>query len=241
METINDIIARIVIYGGGGIAISYAVFRHLGEKWIDSRFAEKLKKLEHDQNVVVARLKVEIESMLNGALKFQEREFDVLPAVWEKLYQACVHMQWFTAKASPGVPDALMDEDTFPEWLDGSDFSEAHKIELRRAQPEDRMELFIDLEYRYKATNVRKIFGEYQQYLEGNAIFFPPNLKAKLDEIETALWAQFNDRDSRPQMKAWGLEQDPNTTFEKVIPPLRDEIEVLIRQRLESHMRAAAK
>jgi len=234
-----SILGKLVLYAGGGAAIAVGVFQFLGKSYIDHKFAARLEALKHDQNVIVAKLKVEIDSMLSGALKFQEREFDVLPGVWDKLYQASAHINWFTSRASFATRVTDMEDFQFEEWVETLEFSAMHKGELHRAQPEDRQGLFEQLDFIYKTSKVRKVFGEYQQYLQANAIFFPLDLKTKLAKIEDALWQQIADREALKQMKDWGLEKDPATTFEKVIPPLRDEVELLIRKRLESHMKAA--
>lgn len=233
------ILGKTVIYLGGGVAIAVGVFKFLGKSYIDHKLAARLEALKHDQSVIVAKLKVEIDSMLSGALKFQERDFHVLPGVWDKLYQASTHINWYTSRANSATRVTELEDFQFVEWVDTLEFGPFHKSELKRAQPEDRQALFDQIEFSNNTSKVRQKFGEFQQFVEANAIFFSPELKEKLKAIEKALWEQISDRQTLTQMKEWGLAKDPSTTFENVIPPLRDEIEELIRQRLQSHVRAA--
>ncbi|MEJ8850475.1 hypothetical protein [Variovorax rhizosphaerae] len=239
-DRVFEIFGQLVLAGGGGGLIAYLLTQWLGKKWIENKFAERLEQLKHDQNVVVARLKVEVDSMLSGALKFQERDFTVLPGVWEKLYQATVHIDWLISPIREIADVASMKDSVFIDWVETLEFSAMHKgALLRTTQPEERQKHYEGINYIYQMAKVRKIFGDYQRYVQEHAIFFPLDLKAKLMAIEEALWQQICDRGALEEGKVWGgAVQDLGAAFEKVIPPLRDEIELLIRSRLESHMKA---
>ena len=41
-EIITKIIGEVVIYGGGSAAIAYGIFRFLGQKWLENKFAQNL-------------------------------------------------------------------------------------------------------------------------------------------------------------------------------------------------------
>src|SRR5258708_40368344 len=97
VDLILQYFAKLVLFSGGAVAVAYAVFRYLGKSWIESKFAERLQSLKHDQAIELQRLRVQIESMLSGALKLQELEFKVLPEAWKKLDDAYGMLRWVTS------------------------------------------------------------------------------------------------------------------------------------------------
>ena len=48
-QEILKFIGRAVTYGGGGAVVAFLLFRFLGSKWIESKFAESLEAYKHAQ------------------------------------------------------------------------------------------------------------------------------------------------------------------------------------------------
>src|SRR3989442_1732393 len=96
IDVILKFIGEVVLYGGGSAACAYLLFQFLGKSWIENKFAQRLEAYKHQQQLELQHLKVEIESMLSGALKMQEREFQVLPEAWKKLDDAFGTTNWAT-------------------------------------------------------------------------------------------------------------------------------------------------
>ena len=82
------IISDVLKYGGGGAIVAYLLFKYLGGKWIEDKFAQRLETYKHEQAKELQRLRIEIDSMLSGVLKIQEKEFETLPEAWLKLDEA---------------------------------------------------------------------------------------------------------------------------------------------------------
>jgi len=239
MDTFSRIVTQLVIYGGGGVAIGYAVFRFLGEKWIENKFSQNLKKLEHDQNVVVARLKVEIESMLSGALKFQEREFVVLPETWGRLDAAFSHISWLVSPIQQLVDVGRLSDVQLGEYLATKTWPESQKQEVRDASPRERTKVFEDISFRYKLSEVKRTFHEYQAYIASNLIFYPAEMKANLRAIEKKLWEAIVAKEVGTEAADWKLQNEGWAKLKEEAEGMRDAIERDIRKRLESHMTAA--
>lgn len=85
----------MVAYGGSGAIVAYLLFQFLGKTWIENKFAQRLDQLKHQQALELQRLRVEIDSLLSGALKLQDREFQILPEAWQKLDEAHALAKWF--------------------------------------------------------------------------------------------------------------------------------------------------
>ena len=234
------ILGRVVLYAGGGVAIGVGMFKWLGEKYIDHKFAERLQKLKHDQDVIVQRLKVEIESMLSGALRFQEREFAVLPETWAKLDSAYTHIAWLVSPVQQNVNVRAFDDIQLEEQLAALDWTESQKQEVRNADRKDRNEVYDDIRFWYKLGDVKRSFGEYQKVIAANAIFYPRDLKENLKTIESKLWSAIVAKEIGKEAKDWKLQGQGWSNMEEEAKTLRDAIEEEIRARLESHMKVAA-
>jgi hypothetical protein len=79
IEPIIAFFVEMIAYGGTAAAIGYAVFHFLGKKWIENKFEKDLTEHKHLQNVELQRLRIELDSLLSGAIKLQDREFEILP------------------------------------------------------------------------------------------------------------------------------------------------------------------
>ncbi|MDP8568360.1 hypothetical protein [Methylophilus aquaticus] len=90
-------IFQLIAAGGGGAVISFLLFQYLGKSWLDTKFAERLAALKHQHNLEVTRLRVEIDSMLNGALTMQKKEFELLPMAWGLFEKAYSQIEYVTS------------------------------------------------------------------------------------------------------------------------------------------------
>lgn len=88
MEALNQLNQLITTIGlaaafGGGAA--YALFRFLGKSWLESKFKKQLSRFNHEQAKEVARLKVEIDALLDAKITSQKKNFEALTEVWLSL------------------------------------------------------------------------------------------------------------------------------------------------------------
>lgn len=96
-DAIFKFLGEVIAYGGGAAVVAYLLFQYLGKAWIENRFAERLDQLKHEHDLELQRLRVEIDSMLSGTLKLQEREFQFLPDAWQKLDEAHGLVSWLVS------------------------------------------------------------------------------------------------------------------------------------------------
>ena len=73
-EQVLKFLGEVLIYGGTAAAIAYLLFQYLGKTWIENKFAQRLDQLRHQQALELQRLRVEIDSLLSGVLKLQEKD-----------------------------------------------------------------------------------------------------------------------------------------------------------------------
>lgn len=228
---------QALVYAGGSTAVAVFIFKWLGKSYIDHKFSARLDELRHDQNVIVARLKVEIDSMLNGALKFQERDFTVLPVIWESLDKAFVNV---TAYASPMQWEqdvSRLNEIELAEFLEDTKFMEFQKQQILKAGPNERQSHWTKTNFLYWTASVKRVLGDYQKCVGSNAIFLSVDLKDRLAEMEKTLWGSIKSVEIGTQAKDFKLRGQGAKIMEENAKPLRDEIEQLIQTKLASHLK----
>jgi len=60
IAAIASYIGAVIAYGGAAAGVAFAVFRFLGQKWIDGKFAERLEVYKHQQQRELEQLKFQI-------------------------------------------------------------------------------------------------------------------------------------------------------------------------------------
>ncbi|PPC91069.1 MAG: hypothetical protein CTY34_05310 [Methylobacter sp.] len=77
-QEIYEFLGNVLATGGGAAGVSYLLFRFLGEKWIENKFTERLEQLRHGHDLELLRLKVEIDALLDGAIRLQGEGWEVV-------------------------------------------------------------------------------------------------------------------------------------------------------------------
>lgn len=232
-QEISAFIGGIVAYGGGGAAVAYLLFQFLGKKWIENRFQERLDALKHEQAKEVQRLKIEIDSLLGGVLKLQEREFAVLPEAWRLLDETKDLVTWLVHPMQEYPDLNQMSPARFEAVLQGSELSDVDKDDVRGAA--DRNKEYIRVVFWRRLYRVRKAHGELSSYISKNAIFFPAAMKERYEKICKLLWSAIVSKQIGHQAEDWKMETEGWEKVEKEITPLYVEIEKEIRARLRAH------
>jgi hypothetical protein len=58
-------LGAIIVAGGGLAFIAYAIFKYLGQKWLDAKFEERLAAYKHAQQKELEQLKFEINALMD--------------------------------------------------------------------------------------------------------------------------------------------------------------------------------
>jgi len=186
IDQILKFLGQVVAYGGGGGAIAYLLFQYLGKNWIENKFSQRLEQLRHDQALELQKLRVEIDALLSGAIKLQEKEFEVLPQAWEKLYEAHDLVSWLVSPMQQYADVDRMNEKQLDEFLDGTEFTNTQKDEVKTSHTKGKT--YQEILFWHRLHKVKGVFGDLQKYVARNGIFFEPELKEKLSEISETLW-----------------------------------------------------
>jgi hypothetical protein len=106
---LNDILAdivKLIVAGGGFVAIAFAFFKFVGEKWLDKWLTAKF-----DKEIEQLRLKNNV--LMNRTAKLHEWEFEVLPEAWSRLNDAFTTISGLGLRFDQnldGIPEAQLNE-----------------------------------------------------------------------------------------------------------------------------------
>jgi hypothetical protein len=88
-EVIRTILQMLAV-GGGATVLAYGAFVWLGQRWLEQQFAKDLERFRHEQAKEIEHVRHEINSLFSRVSKIHEREFEVLPAAWQKLHESVI-------------------------------------------------------------------------------------------------------------------------------------------------------
>src|SRR5690348_5626061 len=132
VDMVLSFVAQLIAFGGGGAAIAYILFQFLGKKWIENKFAGRLEQLRHTQALELQLLRVEIDSLLSGNVRLQEKEFQTLPEAWVKLDEAFGQVSSLVSPYQEYPDIDRMNTRQLEEFLAGTRLTETQKDELRQ-------------------------------------------------------------------------------------------------------------
>jgi len=234
VEQLIEFVSKAIAIGGGAATIAYFIFRYLGEKWIESKFAKQLADQKHAQTVELKRLRIEIDSLLSGALKLQEREFEVLPEAWAKLDEAYSLTRWAMSPAQISVNVGVMTDERLDEYLATTDFLETQKSDLRSSSNRDKT--FQELSYWNRLGKANRAVSDIQQFVARKGIFFPFELKQNFESVVLILRSALISHEvGHGDQGGREIQREGWKRIEEEAEPLYKSIETEIQLRLRSH------
>jgi inorganic triphosphatase YgiF len=175
-------LGEMIAYGGGSAVVAYLIFQFLGKSWIENKFAQRLDHLKHQQALELQRLRVEIDALLSGAIKLQEREFQVLPEAWQKLDEAYGLVSSLVHPMQEYPDVNRMNEQQLEEFLASTIFTDTQKDEIRFSR--NKLEIYIDIVFWHRYRKVKSAFSDLQNFVARNGIFFTPELKEQFTKSQ---------------------------------------------------------
>lgn len=234
-DAVVKFLLQMLAYGGGSTAVAYLLFQWLGKTWIENKFAQRLDQLRHQHALEIQRLRVEIDAMLSGALKLQEKEFSVLPEAWAKLDEAHGLVRWLVSPMQQYPNVDRMNGEQLEEFLSGTEFPESQKNEVRNAR--DKGRTYQDIIFWHRLHKVKGAFAELQTHIARNGIFLPTELEERFSKISEILWAAVISKEVGYEARDWKMQNEGWMKIREETEPLYKEIKVEIQSRLQSHSR----
>lgn len=171
--------------------------------------------------------------MLSGVLKLQEREFQVLPELWEKIHDAYSKTMWFISSLQ-SYPDLdKFSPKELEEFWENSWLRETQKEAIRASTT--KLNVYQDFYFWHQYTISLNAIKELQLYADKNGIFFPEsifenteNLYKKLISLSTIKESDHKHETDRAERKAFYSEKES-------AGKLYSELKELITTQLRSH------
>lgn len=233
-EEILNYIGELMLYGGSSVAIAYTVFVFIGKKWMDNRFSKELQKHKNKLDGELEDVKFKIKSLFNRATKIHEKEFEILPEAWNRLYDTFVAMIKWTSPLQEYADLEKMENEEIDEFLNKTPFSELEKNKIRSSK--NKNEFFRDLVLFYKKQKAIKEINQFHSYIQRNRIFLSENLKNSFTMIDDKIWEAYSKMEGNydtqgsreygnERYSAWkSIKNDVNLSMQ--------EIEKLVQERL---------
>lgn len=232
-EVTLKFLVEMLAYGGGSAVVAYLLFQFLGKTWIENKFAQRLELHKHHQALEIQRLRVEIDSMLSGVIKLQDREFDVLPKAWEKLDEAHGLVTWLVAPMQ-SYPDLdRMNSQELAEFFSKSELTDSQRQRISAAAK--RTNAYSDIIFWHRLNKVRTSIGALRDFVARNGIFLPPELKQKFTKVVELLWSSLTSKQVGVEANDYKLQIQGWEKIQTEIEPLYKSIESDIQLRLQSH------
>ena len=238
-DQILKFFGEVILYGGGSATVAFLIFQALGKGWLNAKFSERLEAFKHEQAKELQALRVEVESLLSGALKIQEREFTVLPEAWLKLNDAYSTTSWLVSPLQQYPDISQMEDDELEEFLSSSELLKTQQNKVIYSVRLERNKIYQEIIFWHRLNRAKKAVGELGKYIVSHGIFLPPPLKQQFSEINTLLNESIIDLEVGHEAKNLKMQSESWKTLKSKGEPLYRVIENSLEQRLHSH--AAAK
>jgi hypothetical protein len=245
-----DVLAKIGGYGAlvllsvGG---AWKAFQHFSGKWLDNRFAEKLKAVEQKHDVMVRHLQSSIDRELDRARKLQDREFEALSKAWGILHETFWRTREATNRAYTVVDLSAMQDDQLEEFVTNLDFPGWRKKDMfemiHNGAGDETIQKYYEKGWRTKQhSECQKWRVKFVQYIDRKGIFMQPEIKERFDKMQqliadALLEFELRIRDIDAPVNRYD-EHTRSDALRASENGLYAELETMIRERLWSPVKA---
>ena len=230
MQTVGDILVGLLVYGGGPTAIAYVVFRFLGVKWIESKFAAQLEAERHRHAKELQELKKRLDSELSRVIKLQDREFAVLTEAWDLLQDALGEVTALVSLFRQYPDLSRLSDERLTEWLAGSRLGDVHRNEVKGAA--DRNKHYQSLIFWYELHDAKNAWLKYRTYINKNSIFLRPELSDSFQKINGIMWDALVSREVGQEANDTKFWVEASQKMRNEITPLIEDLRKQVRELL---------
>jgi len=219
----------------GGATVLWQVLKVLVSKWLDDKLKRSLQSMRHDHEREIELLKADLTKSFDRASKLHHREFEVLPAVWEKVADA-----FWTANSLvhpfQEYPDLeRMGAQELSEFLDGSPLREWERMKIRTSNSMNTE--YVNLIYWHRYSKAMDALRSATGAVARSGIFIADEVRNKLsaitDQVHTALIESEINKTCPPLSPADKL-KGGETWMRKEGPQAMNQAEAAIKDRLWS-------
>lgn len=237
LRIIATALGTITIVGGSAVGLAYLAFRMYGEKWMASQFDKQLERFKHEQQKEIEHLRYRINAVFDRAVRLHAMEFEVLPEIWKRLFDAYHEAERFTNHGRMVHDINKMKPAELEAFLNGSPLQDYQKQEVREAN--DKSASYYNIEHYHERGRVKKTYYTYTEYYMKNAIFLTPEVEKQCDEMRDIMFAAISEKEFRHDYgkELGALEHDKHDLLRKRGKELMDELRLVVREHLQDSKR----
>ena len=172
--------------------LAYWLFKIFSEKWLNQRFDAKMEDYKHAQQRELEKLRLKINATMDRTVKLHQFEFETLPKLWVLAAAAFGETHRFVSPLQFNADLDRMNKNELEHFLSKSALQEWQQDELREGN--DKASRYAKMNFWPEANRVNKIYFEFHNYLIGNGIFVPTELKAKFMALRDMLQEAMSER-----------------------------------------------
>jgi len=214
-QAIAQFIGKAVAYVVVCAVVAYAIFKFLGKKWIEGKFAERLEAYRNELKKELEHTRYEINALFSRVTKINEKEFEVLSEAWHKMQDALGRASQFTSYIQHYPDLNNMSQRGLEEFLEKSRLHEFEKQELLQAR--DKVSYYEDKIFWYELRSVEESFMAFHNYIIKNKIFLSQDLQEQFTKIDDIIWNAIVERKV-------GHEANDREMWDKAYKKIRDEV-----------------
>ena len=232
MDEFLKFIGQMVFVGGGAAAMALGLFYFLGKSLVDQKFAQALEKYRSEQNAELEKLKLKINTLFNKVVKIHDREYEILPGLWQKL----VILKLEVARAVSmfkEMPDLdRFSEEALEDFFGAAEVPKLVADEIKKSSNKTHeYDKYLD---RKQMNRALKAFQDFDDYYSANKIFLKKEVKEKFADISKKLWSVWASR--KTSMTAPNAPTDfwmkAHEQLTNEVEPLMNDIEDLVQKHL---------
>lgn len=196
--TASDVLIQVAAWIGGlGITaataagFSYWLFQQLAQNWLKNTFDRQLEAQKAEYQRQLERLRFQINTLMDRAVKFHAREYDVLPAAWGLLLEAYGAAHNSTSAFQQYADLERMTDPQLEHFLDNSELPEYQREELRK--PEGRKKQYQEIRFWINHNKARSALSDYNNFTLKSGIFIEPGLEKAMLSVSRRIFENLID------------------------------------------------
>lgn len=170
-----------------------------GEAWITHRFEAQLqeqrqagervlRQIEHDNNRELERYRVETNRLLARATRVEDREFEILPALYETLVDTLSPVESLLSPLQIWADVDALDPEHLEEFVQNLAWNQVDKKRLVALSNPERGNFYRERVGRYRLQSAYESAASFSSQLKRGKIFLRENLYNSFDGLDRGLW-----------------------------------------------------
>lgn len=211
--------------------IIYLFGKKFAGRWLDSKFEQRLLTLEHENELVIETHKAELNKAINKLTHLHLKEYEVIPEAWSLLMHAIDKIQILTSPLKTVPNFSKMDDKQLSNFIETHNFLNKDE-KIRFINSYDKHETYLDLLFYEDLHMAGKAFNRFHYYIIKNSIFLSRDLKDAFDTIESEIWDVWIEMETAHEVQDRKIKTANWNKVKDVIVARKNEIELLIYNKL---------